>query len=131
MPRAFPEPCRRGSFSHMRSLDLRRIASAFFVVAATAASLYAQSANTGTLIGTATDPSGAVVPGARVELKDLSTNVMRTALTNGAGQYSFPGVPPGTYSVRASATGFQEFTVPRVAIEIGQSYTVNLQLEVG
>ena len=115
----------------MRSLDLRRIASAFFVVAATAASLYAQSANTGTLIGTATDPSGAVVPGARVELKDLSTNVMRTALTNGAGQYSFPGVPPGTYSVRASATGFQEFTVPRVAIEIGQSYTVNLQLEVG
>jgi len=115
----------------MQNLDPHRIALALIVLVFMAGSLGAQSANTGTLIGTATDPSGAVVPGTRVQLKDLSTSVTRNAVTNAAGQYSFPGVPPGTYSVKASSTGFREFTVPRIVIEIGQSYTVNLQLEVG
>jgi hypothetical protein len=96
-----------------------------------ALALYAQSANTGTLIGTATDPSGAVVPGAHVELKDISTGVTRSAVSNAAGQYSFPGLPPGAYSVKASGAGFREFTVPRITIEIGQSYTVNVQFEIG
>jgi Carboxypeptidase regulatory-like domain len=115
----------------MMRLEFRSISLPAFVLFATAASLYAQSANTGTLIGTATDPSGAVVPTTRVELKDISTNITRTAITNAAGQYSFPGVPPGSYSVKATATGFREFNVPRIVIEIGQSYTVNVQLEVG
>jgi hypothetical protein len=96
-----------------------------------AVALYAQSANTGTLIGTATDPSGAVVPRAHLELKDISTGVTRSAISNAAGQYSFPGLPPGFYSVKASGTGFREFTVPRIAVEIGQSYTVNVQFEIG
>ena len=115
----------------MRSLHLRGIALVLFLLSATGVWLFAQSANTGTLIGTATDASGAVVPGARVELRDVSTNATRTAITNAAGQYSFPGLPPGAYSVKATGTGFREFTVPQIAIEIGQSYTVNVQLEVG
>ena len=100
----------------MRSL-LRIINLAVLCLSSTAVALYAQSANTGTLIGTATDPSGAVVPGAHVELKDISTGVIRSALSNAAGQYSFPGLPPGSYSVKASGTGFREFTVPRITIE--------------
>jgi len=107
------------------------ITSVLLCLSVNAVALYAQSANTGTLIGTATDPSGAVVPGAHVELKDISTGVTRTAISNGAGQYSFPGLPPGSYSVKASGTGFREFTVPRITIEIGQSYTVNVQFEIG
>jgi Carboxypeptidase regulatory-like domain len=107
------------------------ITSVLLCLSVNAVALHAQSANTGTLIGTATDPSGAVVPGAHVELKDISTGVTRTAISNGAGQYSFPGLPPGSYSVKASGTGFREFTVPRITIEIGQSYTVNVQFEIG
>jgi hypothetical protein len=109
----------------------RIITSTLLCLSITAAALYAQSANTGTLIGTATDPSGAVVPGAHVELKDISTGVTRSALSNASGQYSLPGLPPGFYSVKASGTGFREFTVPRITIEIGQSYTVNVQFEIG
>jgi len=101
------------------------------LLAGMAAAGYPQSANTGTVIGTAIDPSGAVMPGARVELQDVTTGFSRMALTNGAGQYSFPGVPPGTYSVKASHAGFREVTIPQVRIEIGRSYTVNLQFEVG
>jgi len=91
----------------------------------------AQSLNTGTLIGTATDPSGAVVPGAQITMTDSATGQSRSVVTNSSGQYSFPGVPPGTYSVKATHPGFSEVVVPRLVIEIGRSYTVNLQLQVG
>jgi hypothetical protein len=64
-------------------------------------------------------------------MQDVTTGFSRMVLTNGAGQYSFPGVPPGTYSVKASHAGFREVTIPQVRIEIGRSYTVNLQFEVG
>src|SRR5215469_10009663 len=96
----------RDRLNQMRSLYSRSIPLILFLVLAMAAALHAQSANTGTLIGTATDPSGAVVPGASVELKEVSTGISRSAVTNGSGQYSFPGVPPGTYSVKASRAGF-------------------------
>ncbi len=115
----------------MRTFATGNLARIGLVFAAFAAFAYSQSANTGTLIGAVADPSGAVVPGARIELRDTATGISRTAVTNGAGQYSFPGVPPGTYSVTASHAGFREVTVPQVAIEIGRSATVNLQLEVG
>jgi hypothetical protein len=114
----------------MRSLNFRSIALALSLVSL-AAPLGAQSANTATVIGTATDPSGALVPGARVELKEIATGIARSADTNSAGQYSFPGVQPGVYSLKAAHDGFREFSVPRIVVEIGRSYTVNLQLEVG
>jgi carboxypeptidase family protein len=110
---------------------MKEFAVKIALIAVMVVRVYAQSANTGTVIGVATDPSGAVVPGARVELQDVTTGLSRTVLTNSAGQYFFPGVPPGTYSIKASHAGFSEFTMPQVAIEIGRSYTVNVQLEVG
>jgi hypothetical protein len=115
----------------MRTTSLKKVALQIAWTAGIAIQAYAQSANTGTLIGTATDPSGAVVPGTRVELRDTTTGAARTVLTNSAGQYSFPGVPPGTYSVKGSHTGFADFTMPQLEIEIGRSYTVNMKLEVG
>ena len=96
-----------------------------------AAPVHSQSFNTGTLIGTATDPSGAVVPDAQVVLQDTTTGQSRTVVTNSAGQYSFPALLPGTYSVKATHPGFSEVTVSQVIIEVGRSYTVNLQLQVG
>jgi protocatechuate 3,4-dioxygenase beta subunit len=80
----------------------------------------AQSFNTGTLIGTATDPSGAVVPGAEITIVDSTTGQSRSVITSSAGQYSFPGVPPGTYSVKARHSGFSEVSVPQVVIEVGR-----------
>lgn len=104
------------------------VAVAFFGFAI---SLSAQSASTGTVIGAVTDPSGAVVPAASIELKDAATGITRTSVTNAAGQYSFPGVQPGTYSVRATHPGFEEVIAPKITVEIAKSYTINLQLKVG
>jgi hypothetical protein len=91
----------------------------------------AQTANTGTILGSVTDPTGAMIPGATVELTDAATKAVRTTTTNAAGRYVFVGLPPGNYAVLATATGFQPAAVPSVTVEVTNSYSINLQLPVG
>ncbi|MGA2965174.1 MAG: MG2 domain-containing protein [Terriglobales bacterium] len=59
------------------------------------------------IVGTVTDPTGAAVPGASVEAREVSTKKTRTAKTNEAGQFSLSGVPAGKYEVRVSQPGFK------------------------
>jgi hypothetical protein len=88
----------------------------------------AQSITSGDVTGNVTDPSGAAVPGATVTLTNVATNVSQKATTNGSGEYRFAFIPPGTYKVDASATGFQTQNRPGVVVLAGQPTTVNLQL---
>jgi len=92
---------------------------------------FPQTTNTGTVLGLVTDPAEAAVPAATVELRDIATGVVRTVTTNIAGRYVFVGIPPGTYSVKVTAPGFQQAVVPSVGVEVGKSYTVDVQLSVG
>ena len=71
------------------------------------ASLTAQSAGTGALTGTVSDPSGGVVPNVSVTLTNTDTNQARTATTGADGGYKFALLPPGTYRIRFSAAGFK------------------------
>ena len=59
------------------------------------------------IVGTVTDPSGAVVPGASIEAREISTAKPRTAAANAAGQFSLPGLPSGEYVVKVSVPGFK------------------------
>src|SRR5262249_3016637 len=68
------------------------------------------------ITGTVTDPQGAVVPEATVEVKNLETNVVSKTVTNERGLYSFPPLNPGMYSVTASGVGFK--TVVRHSVEL-------------
>ena len=110
---------------------LRRVLSAVAAMATVSGILWGQTASTGTVLGLITDPAGATVPGATVELEDAATKAVRSATTNAAGRYVFVALPPGTYSVRARAAGFQQATVPSVVVEVTKSYTINLQLPIG
>lgn len=92
---------------------------------------FAQTTNTGTVLGLVSDPAQATVPGATVQLQDVATSIVRTATTNIVGRYVFVGVPPGTYSVKVTAQGFQQSVVPSVVVEVGKSYTVDVELKVG
>lgn len=91
----------------------------------------AQTANTGTVLGVVRDPSGAVVPGADVELIDTATQAVRTTVSNETGRYTFTAVKPGTYNVAATASGFQKSVVQNVVVEVSKSYTIEFTLQVG
>ncbi|HWC19578.1 MAG TPA: carboxypeptidase-like regulatory domain-containing protein, partial [Terriglobales bacterium] len=74
-----------------------------------AAPLYGQAVN-GTLLGTLIDSSGAVVPSAQVTIIEIGTGINHTTESNGSGNYVFPNLPPGNYSVTAEAHGFKKQT---------------------
>lgn len=65
---------------------------------------------TATLVGNVSDSSGGIVIGSKVVATETNTGVTRTAATNESGNYSFPNVPPGTYSVTAEQSGFKKAT---------------------
>jgi hypothetical protein len=94
-------------------------------------SLFAQSAGTGALTGTVTDSTGGVVPGVTVALINADTNQARTATTGAEGSYKFSLLPPGTYSVRFTATGFKTAEVSAVTVNVTETPVLDRALEVG
>ncbi len=104
---------------------------AFTLFAVCTPQILAQTANTGALTGTVTDPSGAVISGATVKVTDLATGQTRTATTDANGSYKISLLPPGNYSVHFGATGFRSLDVPNVTINVAETPTLNRKLEVG
>ena len=101
----------------------------FFAVAPSA--LFAQSASTGTVAGTVTDPSGGAIVGATVTLTDTATSIARTEATNDTGRYFFANVVPSKYTVSVSKTGFRVSKLVDQNVNIGASLTLNITLEIG
>ncbi len=95
-----------------------------------AAPLWAQSTSTGTLAGTVTDPSGAVVAGATLTLTDPSTKTSRSVTSNDAGRYIFVDVTPGAYDLSITKQGFST-TKSQTTVRIGEATTANMTLQVG
>ncbi|MBZ5586159.1 MAG: carboxypeptidase-like regulatory domain-containing protein, partial [Acidobacteriia bacterium] len=85
----------------------------------------------GSLTVTATDPSGAAVPGAALEVKDLSTNDIRRATTQANGVYTFLNLRGGTYSVTVSAQGFANQVFESVVIRTSLETEVKAALKLG
>ena len=105
--------------------------SLLIIAALLSPSLMAQSAGTGALTGTVTDPSGAAVPNLTVTLTSTDTGQVRTGVTGADGVYRFALLPPGTYKVRFSATGFKISEVPSVTVNVTETPVLNRTLEVG
>ncbi|HEX4036941.1 MAG TPA: TonB-dependent receptor [Acidobacteriaceae bacterium] len=83
---------------------------------------------TGAITGEVTDPSGAVVVGARVTAHNLDTGVNSTALSDSAGVYRISYLPIGSYQVTINAAGFGERTVPAFHLEALQTANFNISL---
>src|SRR5580698_6154776 len=94
-------------------------------------SLLAQSAGTSGLSGVITDPSGAAIPNVTVTLTSNDTNQARTAVTGVDGQYKFTLLPPGSYKVRFSSSGFKTSEVGSVNLNVTENPTLDRALEVG
>ncbi|HWZ32317.1 MAG TPA: TonB-dependent receptor [Bryobacteraceae bacterium] len=92
-------------------------------------SLFAQ--DRAAINGTVTDPSGALVNGAQVELKSASTGLHRTAATNEKGLYEITPLPVGTYTVTITKAGFKPTAVNEIDVQFGETRTIDARLEVG
>ncbi|HEX5482733.1 MAG TPA: carboxypeptidase regulatory-like domain-containing protein [Terriglobia bacterium] len=87
--------------------------------------------NTGSILGTVTDSSGAIVPKAKVTLTNQQTGVTSVNRANGSGNYAFRGLIPGLYRITVEATGFSTFQETNVPVQVAQTNTRDIQLTVG
>jgi Carboxypeptidase regulatory-like domain/TonB dependent receptor len=103
-----------------------------FVIAVSlvlAATLFGQ-AYFGTVTGELTDPSGAVVQGAKVVLTDQQKGFTFHSTSDANGRYLFRSVPPGVYSLSAELKGFEKVVKPNIKVDINENATANLDLKV-
>jgi hypothetical protein len=84
-----------------------------------------------TLEGTVTDPSGAVISGAAVQILEVQTNLSQRHTTNPNGQYRFPGIANGEYTVSVSNSGFKSKVIGDVFLEVGQTRSLDVVLQIG
>jgi hypothetical protein len=85
----------------------------------------------GTILGTVTDASGAVLSGAKVTVKNLGTGLERTTETSADGSYSLPELPIGTYSVTVTLNGFQTSVANDVTVDVASERRVDAHLKPG
>ncbi|MGH9356137.1 MAG: carboxypeptidase regulatory-like domain-containing protein, partial [Terriglobia bacterium] len=84
-----------------------------------------------TLTGSVTDPSGAVIPNAKVSIKNTATGIVTDVTTNSAGLYTAPNLIPGPYEVTVSAQGFQTEVRTGIVLTVGAQQVLNETLRVG
>jgi hypothetical protein len=119
-----------GSHRMKRALPFLRVELAvlfFSLVLATAV----QAQYRATIQGVVTDPQGAIVPGAKVDLTDKQTGRTLETTTNDAGLYTFGGLAPTRYSLTVEKEGFKKKVLDDLGINPEQSNSVNVQLDLG
>src|SRR5271166_6666026 len=101
-----------------------------FVLFSLCSQLHAQYENGG-LVGTIRDASGAPIAGAAVKITNNDTASVSETKTNGSGDYEFPSVRVGTYSVTASNSGFSDAVAQNITVSVGNRQRIDLALKVG
>src|ERR1700739_3228613 len=115
-----------------RTLNLRLMAPVFLltIILSFTSAAFAQL-TTADILGTVTDPTGAVIPNANITLKNLDTNEMRSTQSNGSGDYTFTLLQVGHYSITVKASGFQAWVTRDLAIEAGDRARADAHLQLG
>src|SRR5215813_2357961 len=132
-----PEPesrrvCRREGILDRRERGVsmkqsRLLAISLALLALAAARAFAQ-VDTGVILGTVRDPSGAVLPGAMVTLTHKQTGINTRATTDSRGNYEAPGLAIGTYTVKVALQGFRDATRENVDVRIQDRLRIDFNL---
>jgi hypothetical protein len=109
---------------------LARVACSTVIALILSPAAIAQNA-TGDIVGTVTDSTGAILPGATVTLINTGTRDTRTFTTNSSGSYVFPNLQPGDYSISVAMSGFKTITTTGVTLTVSERHRVDEQLEIG
>src|SRR5215475_8966724 len=104
--------------------------SRILLLPAIAAALFAQ-ADRGSITGTITDASGAGVPAVSLTVRNQATNLTYSTTANESGAYAFLNLPVGSYTLAASAKGFDRSEAKNIAVQVNQQSRVDLSLQVG
>lgn len=114
---------------------LARVLTAEILVVTLAALIFAASAYGqvlyGSLVGNVTDPNGAAVPGAKVEVVNLGTRALKSTTTDENGSFSFTDLTPGTYNLTVAAASFKKDLREKVQVDANKVRRVDAQLQVG
>jgi hypothetical protein len=108
----------------------KRLSLALAVTSAIALPSFAQT-NRATLEGTVMDPSGSTISGASVKILAVDTGLTQERTTNPNGQYRFPGIATGQYTVSFSNSGFKTKVIGDVVLDVGQTRTLDVNLDIG
>ncbi len=109
---------------------IRQLAMLAFVLAF-AHTLWGQAGTTGTILGTVTDTTGAVIAGAPVDVTNTSTGVTTRITSTGSGDYTAADLAPGPYKVSVQMSGFSKAVVSGIVLVVAQDARVNVQLKPG
>lgn len=85
----------------------------------------------GEITGHVSDSSGAAIPGATITLTNISNNASRSTISTDSGDYTFPSVPPGFYTLRTEHAGFKTATTKNLEVQVQQTVRVDISMEVG
>lgn len=94
-------------------------------------SLIRAQTGVGSISGTVQDPTGRVIPGSRITLRNADTQVERTTKSDGSGFYVFPSVAVGHYEIETAATGFKPYKRTLMTVDVGTKLQEDVTLEVG
>jgi hypothetical protein len=125
MPRSAPRMNTKDTTNFRRLMMLCGLAIAMMTSAARAQEFR------GTISGAVTDPSGAVVPNAAVEIRETSTGTISNTKSDGEGQYVVPFLLPGTYAIKVTAPGFQTVTRTGITLQAQEHPILNIPLPIG
>jgi len=115
---------------HACNAILRLFFPVWIVMLCASSAAFAQ-AGRGGINGLVSDPSRAAIPAAKVTARNLSTGVTSSTVSTAAGLYSFVSLAPATYTVTASASGFQSVIREKIIVSVDQTSEVNITLRVG
>ncbi len=113
-----------------RSTRLSTVAALCLTYCAGTMPSYAQTLY-GSVVGTVSDPSGSVIPGATVTLVNKDTGITKEDKADGGGRYAFQNISPGKYDVRVSLTGFKTFTATDIDVTPNTVSRIDPKLDVG
>src|SRR5262245_46472054 len=115
----------------MKQKRIPMAAISFLLCSLMSIAAFGQTAGTSRVTGVVQDPTGAIVPGAKVTLTNEGTNISFTSTTTSAGVYVFDGIQLGVYTVTVEREGFKKFVSKGNVLTVGQPLTVNADLTVG
>ena len=93
--------------------------------------VFAQAGSEGTITGNVTDPTAAPIPSATITVRNLATNDARSLSTGPTGVFSITALPVGTYTLKATAPGFQTLEIKDIKLDVNATQRVDVHMSIG